>query len=129
MNARISGLMVLAALAGGAACKSNPTADGSGTPIQVLADFDSVAIDSVGGTASFTAWVVDSRLTPLVQSVSFGMCGGGTAVATVANDETFATVPRGTRYRAILTGVAAGATCVVVSSSGLKPDTVRVAVP
>jgi hypothetical protein len=129
MNARISGLMMVLALASAAACKSNPTADGSGTPALVLADFDSVAIDSIGGTGSFTAWVVDSRLTPLVQSVSFAMCGGGSAIATVANDGSFAPVPAGTRYRAIITGHAAGATCVVVSSSGLKPDTVKVTVP
>jgi hypothetical protein len=129
MNVRYSGLIVLAALASAAACRSNPTADGSGTPAMVLADFDSVAIDSIGGTGSFTAWVVDSRLTPLVQSVSFAMCGGGSAIATVANDGSFAPVPAGTRYRAIITGHAAGATCVVASAAGLKPDTVRIVVP
>lgn len=131
MNARISGLLVLAAISalGAAACKSNPTADGSGTPALVLADFDSVAVDSVGGTATFTAWVADSRLTPLVQSVSFAMCAGGSAIATVVNDPTFAPVPPGTRYRAVVTGHATGATCVVVSSAGLKPDTVKITVP
>jgi hypothetical protein len=124
--------MVLAAVgawAATAACASNPTADGSGTPFAVLTTFDSVAVDSIGGAGSFQAWVVDSRLTPLVQAVSFGICSGGSAVASVANDGSFQPQPPGTRYQAIVTGVGAGATCAVVSSSGLKPDTVKVVVP
>ena len=70
----------------------------------MLADFDSVAVDSIGGQSSFTAWVVDSRLTPLVQSVSFAMCSGGGSVATVANNGAYAPVPPRTRYQAIVTG-------------------------
>ena len=132
MNARISGLMVLAAvgvLGGAAGCVSNPTANGSGAPYRILADFDSVAVDSVGGSATFTAWVVDSRLTPLVQAVSFAMCSGGGTVASVHNDASYSPVPPGTAYQAIVTGVAAGATCVTVSSSGLTSVNVKVTVP
>jgi hypothetical protein len=132
MNARISGLLLLAAvgaLGGAAGCVSNPTADGAGTPSRIVANFDSLAIDSIGGTASFTAWVVDSRLTPLVQAVTFAVCSGGGSVASVHNDGTYNPVPPGTSYQAIVTGVGAGATCVTVSSSGLASINVKVTVP
>ena len=132
MNARISGLLLLAAagaLGGAVGCASNPTADGSGTPSRIVADFDSLAVDSIGGTSSFTAWVVDSRLTPLVQAVSFAMCSGGGTVASVHSDGTYNPQPPGTSYQAIVTGVGAGATCVTVSSSGLPSVNVKVTVP
>lgn len=131
MNARIFGLIgVVAALVGAAsACKSDPTATGAGTAVQVLTDFSTLNIDSIGGNGTFTAWVVDSHLTPLVQAVSFSLCSGGGAVASVAADGTFKPVPAGTRFRAVVTGLGSGSTCVLATSAGLNPDTVAVVVP
>ena len=72
---------------------------------------------------------MDSRLTPLVQAVTFAMCSGGGTVASVQNDGSYNPVPPGTSYQAIVTGVGAGATCVTVSSSGLASINVKVTVP
>jgi hypothetical protein len=127
MNARISGLIgVVAVLTGVAACHKDPTAAGAGAPTQVIANFASLTI-AHGSTAQFTASVVDEDLTPLSNSVTLAMCSGGSSVATVAKDASYHPVPN-TSTRAIVTGVAAGSTCVVASSSGVKPDSVQITV-
>ena len=126
MNVRISRLIVIAALVGAAACKSNPLADGAGAPALVLVNFDTVSI-RVDSTAAVQAMVVDSRLTPLPVQVTFSVCSGGGAVASVAVDGSYHPVPA-TSSQAIVTGVASGSTCVQASSSGLKPASVAVVV-
>ena len=126
MNVRISSLIVIAALAGAAACKSNPLADGAGTPTQILVSYDSLSL-AVGGKAAVQAMVVDSRLTPLPEKITFSVCSGGGATASVAVDGTYHPIPA-TSAQAIVTGVATGNTCVQASSSGLKPASVAVTV-
>ncbi len=122
MRTRISGaLAILAALA---ACKSDPTADGVGTPDRVILDFATLTLTQ-GDSASVTAQVVDTRLTPLEQPISFASCDG--AAATVAIDATFQPVPA-TRVRARIHAVGPGAPCIIASSAGAKPDSVTVTV-
>jgi hypothetical protein len=121
MNVRISSLIVIA-LAGAAACKSNPLADGSGTPTEILASFSSLTLNN-GDSTTFTAQVVDNRLTPLPAAITFASCDA--SVAQIRNDPTFQPVPA-TSARAIVKAVGLQKVCVVVSSSGLKPDTVQV---
>ncbi|HEX4560688.1 MAG TPA: hypothetical protein VH113_02555 [Gemmatimonadales bacterium] len=125
MNVRISSVIVIA-LAGAAACKSNPLADGAGAPAQILINFDTVAI-SVGGKAAVQAMVVDSRLTPLPVTITFSVCSGGGGIASVAVDGTYHPIPA-TSAQAIVTGAAVGSTCVQAASSGLKPASAAVVV-
>lgn len=127
MNARISGLVlsaVVGVLGGALGCVSNPTSDGSGTPAQVLSNFQSLLIPRFS-TSTFRASVVDSRLTPLATPVTFGSCNG--SVATAVSDPTYAP-PAPTSYQAVVTGVTLGQTCVTASASGLKTDTVAVSI-
>jgi hypothetical protein len=128
MNARISGLIgVVAMFAGVAACHKDPTAAGAGVATQVVANFDTLAIDSAGATAQFVASVVDGDLTPLNNAVSLAVCSGGASIVSVTKDGSYHPVPN-TSTRAIVTGLAVGTSCVVASSSGVKPDTVTVTV-
>ncbi len=129
MNARIFGLIGVMAAVGAAtvACHKDPTSVGVGTPTEVLADFDTLAIDSVGHSARFVATVVDANLTQLTNPVSVGLCSGGSTIASVVRDTSYHPVPN-TSTREVVTGLAVGSTCVVVSSSGLKPDSVHVTV-
>ncbi len=125
MRLRISGLLgVMAALAAAASCKKDPTADVAGTPTAILADLDTLNV-TVGNKANVTAWVIDARFTRIVADISFGACDATKASAAV--DASYDPVPA-TSSRAIVSGVAAGTTCVVVSSGSLKPDTVTVVV-
>jgi Ice-binding-like len=126
MLSRLLGrLSLIAALAvAGTTCKSDPTAEGAGDPFQVQAELSSINV-GVGGSATFAAWVVDIRTNRLQVPLTFASCNG--AFATVAMDATFDPVPP-TSAKGVVTGVQAGTTCVVVSSSGLKPDTVTVVV-
>lgn len=125
MNVRIPGLIVLAALAGAAACKDNPTSSGSGTPTQVIANFASLNLNGVGATGTFTAYIVDSRLTPLPGQITFSTCDATTA--TIANDGSYQPVPA-TSMRAIVTATGLNKTCLIASASGVKADTVMVTV-
>jgi len=128
MNARISGLIgVVSVVAGVAACHKDPTAAGAGAPTQVIANFASLTIDSVTHSAEFVASVVDADLTPLTNSVSLAMCSGGSAIASVTKDASYQPIPN-TSTRAIVTGLAVGSTCVIASSSGVKPDSVQIIV-
>ncbi|HEY6807939.1 MAG TPA: hypothetical protein VI160_04045 [Gemmatimonadales bacterium] len=127
MNARISGLIGVAAVfAGVAACHKDPTAAGAGVATQVVANFDTLAVKA-GATTQFVASVVDQDLTPLPNAVSLAVCSGGSAFASVAKDGSYHPEPN-TSTRAIVTGIAAGSTCVVASSGSVKPDTVHVTV-
>jgi len=127
MNARISGLIGVAVMfAGVAACHKDPTAAGAGVATEVLANFDSLTIDSAS-TGKFVASVVDMDLTPLTNAVSLAMCGGGATIASVTADTSYHPVPN-TSVRAVVTGLAPGNTCVIASSSGVKPDSVQVTV-
>ena len=125
MNVRKPGLIVLAALAGAAACKDNPTSDGSGNPAAVIANFSTVTLHGVGSQGTVTASIVDSRLTPLGGAISFSTCDA--SIVTIATDPTYQPVPN-TSARAVLNGITLNKSCVVVSASGLKPDTVTVLV-
>ncbi len=126
MRRRISGMLgVMAALAAVAVgCKKDPTAETAGTPAAVQAEFASLNV-KVSGTATFTAWVVDARSTRLKADVSFATCDA--TKATISADASYVPQPP-TSARAIVSGVAAGTTCVVVSSGSLTPDTVAVKV-
>lgn len=121
MNVRIPGLIVLAALAGAAACKDNPTAAGSGTPAKVISNFQSVNLRGIGATGTVTSEIVDSRLTPLPGTITFSTCDP--TIATVAIDPTYQPVPN-TSTRAVVTSTSLNKTCIIASASGLKPDTV-----
>jgi len=118
-------LGLIAALAAtGVTCASDPTAEGVGTPYAIHAEFSSVNV-AVGGSVTFSAWVLDVRTNRLEVPLTFSACNG--AVATVALDATFDPVPA-TSAKGVVTGVQAGTTCAIVSSGGLKPDTVTVVV-
>ncbi|HXJ30780.1 MAG TPA: hypothetical protein VNG35_09075 [Gemmatimonadales bacterium] len=121
MNVRIAGLFGLAALVAGAAlsCKSDPTADGVGTPSQVLVNFKSFNLN-VGDSATVTAQVVDIRSTPLEQTITFTPCD---ASVTASLDPSYDPHPA-LSERAIIHAVGPNATCVVAGSAGAKPDTV-----
>ena len=119
-----AGLMaVLAATA--LACKSDPTADQAGTPTAIRSALSSVNV-ALGKTTTFTAWVADANSARLAVSVSFAACDA--TIATVAADPAYQPVPA-TSSQAVVGGVFPGTTCAVVTSSGLKPDTVTVKVP
>ena len=126
MNVRISRLIVIAALVGAAACKSNPLADGAGAPAQVLVNYDTLALSN-GGQAKIKAMVVDSRLTPLPVGITFSVCSGGGAIASVAVDGSYHPIPP-TSAQAIVSATDTGSTCVQAASSGLKPASVAVVV-
>lgn len=120
MNARIVGMFGLASLVAGAAlsCKSDPTADGVGTPAQVLVNFKDLNLN-VGDSATVTAQVVDIRSTPLQQAITFTPCD---ASVTATLDASYNPQPP-ISARAIIHAVGPNATCVVAGSSGAKPDT------
>jgi len=126
MKPRISGLLgVLAALASAAtACKKDPTADGVGTATAVIADFSAFTL-SVGDSATFTARVVDERLTPLSDPITFSSCDN--TAATVNADPSYTPVPP-TSARAVIHAVGPNAVCILASSGSAKPDTVHLIV-
>jgi hypothetical protein len=120
MNARIVGLVGLAALVAGAVqgCKSDPTTSGVGSPSQVLLNFKSFTLN-VGDSTTVVATVVDDRLTPLVVPATFTACDASVAVGV---DQTYNPEPP-TSVRAIIRAVGPNVTCVVASAAGAKPDT------
>lgn len=124
MNARISGLIVVTAALLLGACKSDPTADGSGTPVAVITNFSSFTL-APGDSATVTAQIVDNRLTPLAGAITFTSCDA--AVATVTPDPTYTPVPN-TSKRAVIHAISAPLTCIVAAASGAKPDSVEVGV-
>jgi hypothetical protein len=126
MKPRISGLLgVLAALVSAAtACKKDPTAEGVGAPSAVIANFSAFTL-SVGDSATFTAQVVDGRLTPLPADISFSSCDA--TAATVVVDGSYSPVPP-TSKRAVIHAIGPNKVCVLASSSGAKADTVTVTV-
>ena len=126
MQPRLLGrLGLIAALAAaGVTCAENPTAEGTGTPYAIHAEFTSVNV-AVGASLTFSAWVMDVRTNRLPVPITFTACNG--AVATVAIDATFDPVPP-TSAKGVVTGVAPGTTCAIVGSSGLTADTVVVVV-
>jgi hypothetical protein len=126
MKPRISGLLgVLAVLVSAAtACKKDPTAAGVGAPSAVVADFSAFTL-AVGDSASFTARVVDNRLTPLPADITFSSCDA--TAATVVVDGSYNPVPP-TSKRAVIHAVGPNKVCVLASSNGAKPDTVTVTV-
>ena len=126
MNTRITAVLVLAGLVTGAGlgCKSDPTTAGVGTPNAVLLNLKNLTL-TPGDSAQITAEVVDERLTPLDQAITFSTCDA--SVAEVHPDPTF--VPRPpTSARAVVVGNGLNATCVLASSTGAKPDTTVVVV-
>jgi hypothetical protein len=127
MQPRLFGrLGLIAALAAaGVTCKGNPTAEGAGEPFAVHAEYASLHV-GVGLSVTFSAWVMDVRTNRLPVPITFTACNG--AIATVAPDATFDPVPP-TSAKGVVTGVAPGTACALVSSSGLAPDTVIVVVP
>ena len=126
MQSRLSGYLalitVLTALV--VTCKGNPLADGAGTPYLITSDFSSLNVKN-GGTGLVTSWVLDVRADRVEVPISFAACNA--AVAAVTADATYKPAPA-TSSRAIISGASVGTTCVTVTSSGLKPDTVSVTV-
>ena len=120
MNVRIAGLFGLAALVAGAAvsCKSDPTADGVGTPSQVLVNFKHIILN-VGDSTTVTAQVVDIRSTPLELPITFSACD---ASVTVGVDPSYDPHPP-LSERAIIHAVGPNLSCMVASASGAKSDT------
>lgn len=124
MRARISGLIGVMAVVLGS-CKNDPTSSGSGTPSAVIANFSSLSLGGVGATGTFTASIVDQRLTPIAGTINVTACNP--AIATVALDPSYQPVPN-TSIRAIVTGTALNKTCVIATAAGLPPDTIQVVV-
>ena len=125
MNRRLFGTLgVMAALiftVGG--CKQDPLSDLDGAPAAIVKQF-SVMHLAVGDSGTFTASVVDGRLTPLPEAISFS---ASVATITVANDGTYNPVPP-TSQRAKVKAVSAGTGYVVIQGGGLR-DSVQVVSP
>ena len=117
MNRRVSSwLGVVAAvslLAPG--CKSDPLSDLDGSPAAIVTSFTDLVV-AVGASTSFTASVVDGRSTPLLETVTFSACD---AKVTAATDPNYNPVPA-TSFKATVSGVSAGTSCVNVSGGGLQ---------
>lgn len=123
MKAQITGLV--GALAAGAVlggCAEDPLGDLDASPAAIVADASVLALPT-GESQAVTASVVDGRLTPLKVSVTFTACD---ANVTVQPDASYDPVPR-TSARAIVTGVSADVSCVVLAGGGLS-DTIPAAV-
>jgi len=117
----IIGVTAALAVAAGA-CKKDPTAGGTGTPVAIQAALASLNVN-IGSSGTVTASVVDVRQSPLEASIAFATCDA--AIATVTADTSYHPVPV-TSARAVVKSVLSGTTCAVASSGGLKPDTVVV---
>lgn len=118
MNRRVSSWFGVVAVASLLApgCKQDPLSDLDGTPADIVTSFTSVVVDA-GDSTTFTASVVDGRSTPLPDAITFTTCDA--AKVSVSADPTYDPVPA-TSTRAIVRGVAAGASCVNVSGGGLS---------
>jgi len=124
MNRRLFGMLgVTAALVFTVGCKSDPLSDLDGTPAAIVKEFSLMHV-AVGGSATFTASVVDGRLTPLPESMTFTSSAGA---VTVSDDATYNPQPP-TSQRARVNGVSAGSAYVIIQGGGLR-DSVRVLVP
>jgi hypothetical protein len=104
-------------------CKSDPLSDLDGTPVAIVTQFSRMHI-AVGESATFTASVVDGRLTPLAEAMTFT---SSVAAITVANDATYNPGPP-TSQRALVGAVSAGSGYVVIQGGGLR-DSVQVISP
>ena len=125
MNRCLCGMLgVTAALlvaAGG--CNHDPLADLDGKPTAIVKQFSQIHV-AIGDNATFTASVVDGRLTPLAEPITFTATGTG---FTVAPDDTYKP-PTPTSSRAKVTGTGAGSGYVIIQGAGLS-DSVQIIVP
>lgn len=125
MNRRLFGMLgVTAALVFTVGCKSDPLSDLDGTPAAIIKEFSQMQV-AAGASARFVASVVDGRLTPLPETMTF--TSTATGVVTVAGDPTYNPQPP-TSQRARVTGVSAGSAYIRIQGGGLS-DSVRVVVP
>jgi hypothetical protein len=116
------GVMAALIIAGGG-CKDDPLSDLDGKPAAIVKEFSQMHV-AIGGNATFTASVVDGRLTPLTEPVTFSASGSN---FTVANDDTYKP-PVPTSFRAKVTGTGAGTGYAIITGAGLR-DSVQVIVP
>jgi hypothetical protein len=125
MNRRLFGTLgALAVLAMTvASCKKDPLADLDGKPAAIVKQFSLMHI-ATGGSATFTAAVVDGRFTPLEEPITFT---SSSAAFTVANDATYNPVPP-TSKRARVSAGSAGTGYIVILGGGLR-DSVQVISP
>ena len=115
MNRRSRGFLGVAAMLGlvGSGCVKDPLSDLDGTVAGIRTDFSAVVV-AAGKTVLLTASVIDGRSSPLTTPVTFTACD---AKVTVVLDDTYEPVPA-TSYRAVITGVTAGTSCVDVAGGG-----------
>lgn len=122
MNRRLFGTLgamaVLAVAVGN--CKKDPLSDLDGKPAAIVKQFSLMHI-AVGDSAKFTASVVDGRLTPLEQPITFSSSVAG---ITVTEDPTYNPAPP-TSERATVRRVSAVSGYVIIQGGGLR-DSVQV---
>ena len=124
MNVRYSAIIgVLAGVIAVAACKNDPLRSENGQPVAISVSFSELDV-AVGATATVTAAVLDGRSVPLDEPITFTSRDPGTATA--ALDGSFVPVPATTK-RAIITGIVAGTTYVIVTGGG-QTDSVKVVI-
>jgi hypothetical protein len=116
-------LGVTAALIVAAGCNHDPLSDLDGKPSAIVKQFSQMHV-AIGGSATFTASVVDGRLTPLTDPVTFSASG---ANFTVVNDDTY-DPPTPTSFRAKVTGTSAGTGYAIIQGANLR-DSVTIIVP
>jgi hypothetical protein len=123
MQRRLTGLLGVLAVAGAVpACIQDPLADLDASPAAIITSFSTIQLNP-GQSATFTASVVDGRNVPLVTPVTFSACD---AAVTAVDDASYDPVPAGTSYRALVTAVSQGPSCVNVSGGGLPTKQVVV---
>ena len=125
MNRRLFGTLgVMAALVVTvSSCKKDPLSDLDGKPAAIVKQFSQMHI-AVGGSATFTASVVDGRFTPLEEAITFS---SSAAAITVTNDGTYDPVPP-TSQRATVRPTSAATGYVIIQGGGLR-DSVQVISP
>jgi hypothetical protein len=128
MNRRLFGtlgalatLVLTAAAAGG--CKSDPLSDLDGKPAGIVKQFSQMTV-AAGDSSTFTASVVDGRLTPLAESITFTTSGTG---FTAGADGSYNPQPP-TSARAKVRGTGTGTGFVIIQGGGLR-DSVEIIVP
>jgi hypothetical protein len=104
-------------------CKKDPLSDLDGKPAAIVKEFTQLHV-AVGGTATFTASVVDGRFTPLEEPITFSTQAAGFSVA---EDGSYDPIPP-TSARAVVTGASVGSGYAIIQGGGLR-DSVRVIVP
>jgi hypothetical protein len=106
-----------------AGCKSDPLSDLDGTPVAIVKQFSQIHL-AVGDSTTFTASVVDGRLAPMQETITFS---SGAAAVAVTNDVSYVPVPP-TSSRGQVKAVSADTTFVIIQGGGLR-DSVRVFIP